>query len=147
MPIYTTEIVKSLGNGESFDFIISNDDYRKFYERKEKAKERQNLFMTLKDFIEMYEFSLFSSFQKVVKIFSGKEFDVSLLIQILTEFGINENFIEKLIADPLYMENIESWFEGICCDGERAARTLKMVYRHTEKYFNPDAETSVPFWD
>ena len=127
----------NLSTGAPLIFEVAKKDLDHL-ERQKKlvASGQAPMLGTIEALEESYEFSFFPSYQEVLKIFFANGYTTELITQILTEFGVPEPFIAKLIDDETFIHNVKPWFEGITCDGERASRTLKVVYDLTKRYFS-----------
>lgn len=127
---YVTQYVKNLATGESFAFEVPQEtlDRLELQKRYIENGEASPLLGTVQELTEMYEFSFFPSYHEVRKIFFDNGYTDKLATQILTEFGLTEPSVSRLINNPNFVHNVAGWFESITQDGERAARTLKIVY-------------------
>ncbi len=144
MPSYTTVKAKNLSTGQPFIFEVSQEDLDLFERQKQAAKDRTSMFLfSEEDAISYFEFTLFPAFNEVVCIFFKNGLTGELLIQILQEFGIeDQTFIQKLLEDPDYISSIQPWFTGITGDGARASRTLGMVYEATSRFYTEKVNSS-----
>ena len=91
----------------------------------------------IEEVTKTYEFSFFPAYQELLKIWFENGFTIELITQILTDFGVTEPFIQRLLEDADFISSTKQWFGGITCDGERASRTLRVVYDVTKSYFSP----------
>lgn len=139
MPTYTTKYVKNLITGESFTFEVPEKKLKLLEYQKELVKSGQASPMLgdIEKLTKTYEFSFFPAYKKLLKIGFTNGFTVELITQILTDFGVTKTFVQRLIEDDKFILNTKPWFEGIVCDGERASRTMRVVYEVTESYFSP----------
>lgn len=137
MPKYTTKYVKNLSTGEPIILEV-NDDVLKRLERGKRIVLSGQVPMSggIEGLVKTCEFSFFASYEKVLQIWTEDGFTTELITQILIDFGVPRSFIPKLLEDDDYIANIRPWFAGITCDGERATRTLAVVYDSTKKYFS-----------
>lgn len=146
MPTYTTQYVKNLKTGKSFTFEVTNEKLKRFeYQTKLVETGQAPMLGSLENLIQVFEFTLFPAYQELLKIWFDNGFTIELITQILSEFGADESFIQKLLEDEDYISQIEPWFEGITCDGERSSRTLKIVYNLTKSYYSPEPTTRTMF--
>jgi hypothetical protein len=139
MPTYSTVIVTNLTNGLPFNFEVSPESLNRFEYQKKLIKDGKASPMlgTLEKLTRAFEFSLFPTFKQLLNIFFEDGFSDELLTQILQEFGIEDkSFIHKLLEDEDYISRVKPWFEGITHDGERAARTLMIVYDETKRFYS-----------
>ena len=93
---------------------------------------------------QAWEFSLFPSFKKLCRIWTENGYTDELMAEILGDFGVPDDFAQRLLEDTEFVEKVKPLFEGITCDGERAARTIKAVYDSVEGYFS--LKRSDPAW-
>lgn len=130
MPTYITQHVKNLTTGEPFTFEVPQEtlDRLELQKRYIETGEASPHLGTIQGLTEVYEFSFFPSYEKVREIFFKNGYTDALITQILTEFGLTEPSVSRLISDPNFVHSVKGWFEDITQDGERAARTLKIVY-------------------
>jgi hypothetical protein len=54
----------------------------------------------------------------------------------LTVARYSEDDIKQLLGNPLFIEEIQDWFDGIRYDGERAARTIGIIWKAAKKFYN-----------
>lgn len=142
MPIYTTEYVKNLRTGEPFTFEVPKETLERLELQKKLVKAGQApLLGDLESLTETYEFSFFPAYKELLKIWIKNGFKAELITQILSDFGVTKEFIQKLLEDEKFVSNASQWFEGITCDGGRASRTLKIVYDLTKSHFSANEET------
>lgn len=142
MPTYTTEYVKNLSTGEPFTFEISAETLGRLqYQRKMIVEGSAPMLGSLENLTTIYEFSFFSAYKELLKIWTENGFTVELITQILEDFGVTEPFIQKLLEDDKFISDTRPWFEGITCDGERASRTLKVVYDIIKSHFSPTGQS------
>ncbi len=125
MPKYTTIRAINLSTGLPFTFDVSQEDLDLFEGQKRAAKDRTSLFLfSEEEAISYFEFCLFPAYHEVRKIFLENGLTTELLIQILREFGVeDQTFIQKLLEDSDYISSIQGWFTGIAGEGVRASRT------------------------
>jgi hypothetical protein len=133
---YETQKVKNLFTGEPFSLEIPEEKMRRFEEVKKMLKSGTPMFQSEEELIRLWEFSFFPSYQELLKIFFENGYTDELMTQILKEFGIPDDFAQKLLEDEQFIENLKGWFEGITCDGERASRTLSYVYEAIAGHFS-----------
>lgn len=137
MPTYTTKYVKNLCTGESFTFEVPDEKLERLKYQKELVKSRRAPMLgSEEELTKTYEFSFFPSYQELLKIGFNNGFTLELIIQILTDFGLTEPYIQRLIEDNEFISNTKPWFKGIIGDGERASRTIRVVYDVTKSYFS-----------
>lgn len=136
--IYTTQYVMNLYTGKPFSLEVPDADVERLKLQASVLKTDEVTMpgITLAEFITLREFSFFPSYTEVLKIFSTNGYTEPLMRQILGEFGVPEAFIQRLLEDEKFVGAVKPWFEGITCDGERAARTLSIVYDVLKGYFN-----------
>ena len=138
MPTYTTEYVKNLKTGKPFTFEVTDEKLARFELQKKLVNAGQAPMLgDLNNITQVFEFTLFPAYQDLLKIWFDNEFTPELMTKILNDFGADEQFIQRLLEDQDYISQTMPWFEGITCDGERAACTLKIVYDQTQSYFKP----------
>lgn len=130
MPTYTTQFVKNLTTGESFTFEVPQQTLDRLEQGKRYIEEGQAspLLGTVEQLTESYEFSFFPCYEEVRKIFFDNGYTDELAAQILNEFGLTEPSVSRLVNNPNFVRRVRGWFEGITQDGQRASRTLKVVY-------------------
>jgi hypothetical protein len=146
MPTYTTQYVKNLSTGEPFAFEVTDKWLERFELQKGLIETGNSLMLgTLKNLTEMHEFSFFPAYNKLLEIWNENGFTTELITQILNEFGVHESFMPKLLGDEDYISKLKPWFEGITCDGERASRTMRMVYSQTASYHSLRPQPSIMF--
>lgn len=133
---YITEHALNLSTGEPFSFEVSDEKIEGLERRKKMVEEEQRVFFDPEELVPLFEFSLFPAFEDLLNIFFGNGFSVELLRKILEDFGVEEESIQRLLQDSDYIAYIKPWFEGITCDGSRAARTLVIVHRVTKRYLD-----------
>ena len=137
MPVYITQYAKNLKTGEPFTLEVTDEKLKRFEHQKELIKAgRAPMLGNLDNVTQVFEFTLFPAYQELLKIWFDNGFTPELIAQILTDFGMDQEFIQKLLEDDDYISQTAPWFEGITCDGERASRTLKIVYDQTKSYFS-----------
>lgn len=136
MPTYITQHVKNLTTGEPFTFEVPQESLDRLERQKRyiEAGEASPLLGTVESLTESYKFSLFPCYEEVRKIFFQNGYTPELAAQILTEFGLTEPSVSRLIDDPKFVQSVIGWFEGITQDGERTSRTLKIVYHAAKQY-------------
>jgi len=138
MAKYTTEFVRNLSTGKPLVFDVPDKELKMLARQKVQLEKGALLFCdTEKDLVLGFEFSLFSAFEEICKIFSQNGFTEEILTNLLEEFGVEEVMIEKILEDENFLSVVRPWFGGITCDGERAARTIKIVYCRTLQFFRP----------
>lgn len=133
MPTYKTEYVRNLTTGAPFIFVVSDEKFNFLMEEKRRKSPDSEVLL--------WEFSLFSSYDVILHIFRGNGYTPELMTQILTDFGLQESLISRLLGDDDYLANTIPWFSDIVHEGERAARTLGIVYDAVRKYYSPTAHT------
>lgn len=144
MPTYTTQYVMNLSTGKPFTFEVSSKTLERLeYQRKLITAGQAPMLGSLEELTQTYEFSFFPVYQELLKIWIDNEFTIELITQILEDFGVTETFIQKLLEDEKFLSNTKPWFEGITCDGERASRTLKVVYDVTKSHFSPTGHSFI----
>jgi hypothetical protein len=142
MPSYTTQYVKNLTTGESITFEVDEEKFRTFERQRRLIEEGQApLLGSVEDLVIFYEFSFFPAYHELLKIFFENGFTTELITEILQGFGLDESFIGRLLDDEKFISGVRPWFEGITSDGERASRTLRVVYDTTKSYFTPDGKS------
>ncbi|MDD5165179.1 MAG: hypothetical protein PHG25_01395 [Candidatus Pacebacteria bacterium] len=134
--VYTTKSIKNLFNGEPFTLDVPPEKMARFEKAMKYAESGGHMFHTKEAFIRMWELSLFPSYQELLKIWFDNGYTPELMAQILRDFGIPNDFAQKLLEDERFIEGLRGWFEGITCDGERASRTLGCVYDAIAGHFS-----------
>ena len=144
MAKYTTEFVRNLTTGEPLIFDVPDEELEMLARQKVQLEIGTLFFCdTEKDLVLGFEFSLFSAFEEIRKIFSQNGFTEEILTNLLEEFGVEEVIVKKILEDEKFLSAVRPWFEGIACDGERAARTIKIVYCRTLQFFRPYDESAM----
>lgn len=137
MPTYTTEYVKNLTTGEPFTFEVSGETLERFERQKELIRTGKSYMLgSIESLTKSYEFSFFPAFEEVLKIWFDNGFTTELITQILEGFGVTEPFIQKLLEDDKFISQTKPMFEGITCDGGRAATTLNIVYDVIKSHYS-----------
>jgi len=145
--IYTTQCVKNLHTGKSFTFEVPQQTIEYFEMQKGLVETGQAPMLgSVEKLTTIYEFSFFPAYKELLKIWTSNGFTTELIVQILADFGVTQPFIYKLLEDDKFISDVQPWFEGITCDGERASRTLKVVYDTVKSYFSPTGKSEWEFF-
>ena len=146
MPTYTTEYVKNISTGEPFTLEVPEEVLGRLKRQKELvgAGRAPMLGHSVQELVTKYEFSFFPAFREIVGIFTDNGFTTELITRILRDFGVSEPFIAKLLEDEAFISRMRPWFEGITRDGERATRTMAVVYDSVKAYFQATEKSQ---WD
>ncbi len=129
MPKYTTTVIKNLSTGQPFVFEVSDDDLKSHEVRKESARRGISpLLPSVEEVVKNFEISRLPTFDRVLGIWIENGFSEKLFADILKDFGLSAGEIRKMCRDKLLISDLKPWFQGITCDGGRAARTMMIVY-------------------
>jgi hypothetical protein len=131
--LYRTQYIKNLFTGEPFAFEISAKLASRLEERR---KQGQSVPAMMQEGIKGREFSFFPSYKKVLEIFTENGYTDELMAQILKDFGVPDDFAQKLLEDEKFVEGIKPLFAGITCDGGRAQSTLRIIYDVVQGYYS-----------
>ncbi len=134
--IYTTRSITNLFDGKPFSLEVPPEKMARLEKAIKYAESGAPMSYTKETFMRIWEFSLFPSYQELLKIWMENGYTPKLMAQILKDFGIPDDFAQKLLEDEKFIEGLRGWFEGITCDGERASRTLGMVYDAIAQHFS-----------
>lgn len=135
--VYSTQYVINLYTGEPFCFDVADREIERLEERKQAVTAgKAPLYRSVEEAVTSFELSLFPAYKELLKIFIKTGYTEKLITQILTDFGLQPPFIQKLLEDHQYVHTIRPWFEGITCDGGRAIQTLRIVHKTTKEYFS-----------
>lgn len=136
--LYTTEYIHNLATREPFQFEVPEETVRRLKTQKRLIREGQAPALgTIEELTLIYEFSFFPTYHELMKIWLENGYKEELITAILIDFGLTDSFIAKLLEDQDYVDQVRPWFEGITCDGERAARVLAIIYQKTQQFFSP----------
>jgi len=127
---YTTIYIKNLFTDQPITFDEVPEETMIFFEKqKELIRSGQAPMLgTVESLTRSRELSFFPAYQELLKIFFKNGYTDELMSQILHEFGVPRNYAEKLLEDENFVSQLKPWFEGITCDGSRAAITLGIIY-------------------
>ena len=127
---YVTVYVMNIDTGKPFIFDVPCKILERLEQQKSFVSKGQAPLLgdSVVELVEGFEFSLFPAYKEVLKIFLRNGFTIELITKILRDFGAGEPFIQELLKDRTFTSRMIPWFEGIARDGERATRTLKVVY-------------------
>jgi hypothetical protein len=135
--LYETEHIKNLFTGKPFVLEVSPKNMAQFQRVKEMIRlGKIKPDTSEEELLMIWELSFFPSYQEILKIFFENGYSDELMSKILRDFGVPDDFAQKLIEDKEFIEGLKDWFEGITWDGERASRTLKLVYDAVSEYFS-----------
>lgn len=130
MPKYTTEYIKDLLTGKPLTLEVEDKEISRLEYRKSiTTQEGSFLYGKTEQIVTEHELSFLPSYEEVLEIFMGDGYTNDLVSLILKDFGLDDGTISLLLADDSFVRKIRGWFVGITCDGERAARTMLVVYK------------------
>ncbi len=135
--IYETQYIKNLFTGRPFSLEISAEQLSHFELQKKMVRDgNAPMLGSIEKLTRVVELSFFPSFHELLKIWIENGYTDELMSQILRDFEIPDDFAQKLLEDEKFVAGLKGWFEGITCDGERAAATLGLVYNAVADYFS-----------
>ena len=144
--IYKTTYVTNLFTGESLTLEIPGRNIAELEKKKKRISSGQtSIPVTIEELTQNYEFSFFPAFELMCGIWIENGYTSELMSQILNDFGVPENFAEKLLEDEEFVNKLKPLFEGINCDDGRALRTLKSIYNQIKGYFSLKQNPALPF--
>lgn len=133
--IYLTRSIRNPYTNEPYALEISDRTMTDFRMAEEQARQGKSVaFRNADQLIRCWEFTLFPAFGDVCQVWTDG-YSKELMKRILTDFGVPHEFIEQLLADDEFVAKAKPWFNGITCDGERASRTLKIIYDELCSHF------------
>lgn len=146
MPVYTTQHIKNLSTGKPFTFEISDDEAVRLERWKSLIASGKALTVrSTKEIILAKEFSFFPAYKDIFKIWINNGFTMELITRILKDFGVTDDFAEKLLSDAKFIEDVRPWFAGITHDGSRVSRVLQVVYDTVICHFSPTQRSDWEF--
>ena len=129
MHTYTTQYALHLSTKAPFVHEVPQDRLDVFAKQEVLIREGKARGLgSIEDLTRFKEFTFFSTYHDLLKIGFEDGFTPDLLTKILKEFGVDEPHLQKLLEDKKFLSEVKPWFEGITWDGEKAGRTLKIVY-------------------
>lgn len=140
--IYTTQSIKNLFDGTPFTLEVPDKTFARFEKAMGYARSGAPMTHTTEDFMRLWEFTFFPSYQELLKIWFENGYTDELMAKILKDFGIPDDFAQKLLEDEKFIGELRGWFEGITCDGERAVTTLSLVYDAVAGHFSVKEHSS-----
>lgn len=147
MPTYTTKYVRNIGTGELFTFEISDEEAVHLERWKSLIVSGNSpMLRSRKEIILTKEFSFFPAYKDLLKIWMDNVFTMELITRILKDFGVPDDFAEKLLSDAKFIEDVRPWFAGITHDGSRVSRVLQVVYDTVICHFSPTQRSDWEFF-
>lgn len=136
---YTCESVNNLQTGEPFVFDVDESRLATFEHNKGVLKRLieegdKKAPFKLSCLVRNFEFSFFSAYEDLLNIMFDNGYTPELATKILTDFGLSDESVVSILADPNFEESVGEWFESITCDDDRATRTLEVVYRSVKNF-------------
>lgn len=136
---YTCESVSNLQTGEPFVFDVEESRLSLFEHNKGVLKRLveegdKKAPFRLSCLVRNFEFSFFPAYEDLLEIMFDNGYTPELATKILTDFGLSNESVVGILADPNFERSVRGWFESITCDGDRATRTLEIVYRSAKNF-------------
>lgn len=140
MAEYRTERLKHIGTGESFVFDVDPGVLERHKGALQWHTNHYKSDMMARDpeqIICEFECSLFPSFKGVLSVWiSVSMMEVKdLTARMLLDFGCTQDFTEKALSDPGFLNQVNLCLVGITCDGARVTRAMKYVYKLVVSHF------------
>ncbi len=134
--IYETKCIKNFFTGKPFALEVLKEKMTQFERQKDLVRSgNAPMLGSLEELTRLWELSFFPSYNELRKIWFDNGYTDELMAKILEDFEVPDDFAQKLIEDEEFVNGLKGWFEGITCDGERAARTLGFIYDAVAGYF------------